>query len=327
VTLSALLAAVYADCGFQASPPTAVVTRVTRWINDGQREALRSAGMRLVQPVTLTMASVVGQALYALPQIFESIDQIIDTTNMREVLYMDQHQYRAIDPGLTSTGAPFRWVPWGYLPVLVQPAATPVYAVSSSAADTTQKVYAQFVRSNGDIQATVNATLTGTTRVQLGSLSDIAWILLVNLSATCAGTVSLYDAASNGNVLARVPIGAQSVQYQAIRLWPTPSAVYSYTIDGQAPLTDLTQTTDVPVLPPDFHKMLTDYARMREYERTDDDRLTTARAAWQDGLTRLRLWTEYPPTYRPVASSRNMTRRGYSPLGSDFPAEPGWPWR
>lgn len=324
MTFLELKQGVYDLCGFGQSPSTAVVRRVGAWINEAQRRILRDPGMSDLRQGSLPFSSVAGQTLYAIPQVFERIDSIVQQTNDRKLRFMSRAMYRSIDPAERSSGMPDYYVPEGLRAVFMQPATTGIWAASSAVGDTTQKVNLQGVRASGDINQPIQTTLTGTTRVAIGSVTDYLEVLSWNLDTVATGTVSLYDAAAAGNVLARIPIGFKAVQYEVIRLWPTPAQALPYVVDGQWLIQDLVQDTDVPMLPPSYHDILGDYARMREYERTGDKRLSIAATQYGDGKNKLRVYVQFPPDYRPVAGSIDATVRRNN-LGSWYPADYVWP--
>lgn len=316
---------VYRDTGFADVPQAAVVTRVKGWINDAHRRTLRDPKLTELRQGSLPFSSVANQTTYAIPQVFAKIDAIVQQTNDRKLRFMSRGVYRSIDPGERSSGTPDSYVMEGLAPVFRQPDPTGatgsgVWVVSSNAADTTQTVNFQGVRLSGDINTPIQVTLNGTTRAAIGSVTDYIEILSWNLSAGAAGTVSLYDAAVSGNLLARIPIGFKNVQYEIIRLWPTPTAVLAYLVDGQYLIQDLVQDTDIPMLPPDYHDILADYARMKEYERTGDKRLTVAADLYHTGVKNLRDYVQFPPDWRPIAGSIDNTVRRNN-LGSWFPAD------
>jgi hypothetical protein len=324
MTLSDLQAAVYDELGYASSPASAISTRVTRWINEGHRHLLRLPGCTGLRQGTLTFASVADQAIYGLPQAFDRIDTITQATNDVRLRNRTRDWFRSLDPGERSDGTPYVWIDWGLVSVLQQPASTGVWVASDSASDTGQTAKLIGVRANGDAQVQASAALNGTTRVAFGSISDYIAIVRWELSAVAVGTVTLYDAATSGNVLARLPIGRTSVAYQSVRLWPTPAQAVTYTVDGQLGIPDLANATDVPMLPESFHDLLATYARWKEARlRGDGDRAGMEEAAWREGSARLQAVVEYPADYRPVAGSRADSGLGWSNLGSYFPPD-GW---
>jgi hypothetical protein len=304
MNLGQLAAAVYGDLGYTQGTPE-VQTRTYRWLNEAHKKILRDPSLIGLRQIELSFSTVANQAMYGLPQAFERIDNIVQVSTSRRLRFMTMDRMKLIDPGNRTSGVPDFWGgPW-WEPVFLEPASTGVWVVSTNAADTTQKVNFQGIKANGDIQALQQVSLNGTTRVAIQSaVTDFAWIMAWNIDGVAAGTVSLYDAATLGNELARLPIGATAVQYQQIRLWGTPGDVYVMTVQGVAEVTDLTNATDIPLIPPSFHDVLCAYARMKEYERTQDStRYGAAQAEFIEGRDRLKAFVEWPSDYRPVAGS------------------------
>lgn len=322
MTFGEILAATYDDLSINPATPSVVVNRIKRWVNEGHRHLLRDPANSDLRSATITFSSVADQAVQALPQAFERLDAIIQTSNNVRLEMRTRDWMRTVDPGENSTGNPEIWAPWGYVPVQVQPDSTGVWAVSDSASDTGQTVYLRGVRENGDQQAVQSAVLTGTSRVAIGSaITDWTVISAWNISGVAAGTVTLYDAASSGNVLARIPIGSTSVSYDSIRFWPIPAEVLTYTADGQREVQDLIRDSDVPMLPTSFHDMLGVYARLRSYKRDgDESRTADCEIEWREWLGKLQSFVQYPPDYRPV-SGRLAEGMGWSDLGGAYPID------
>jgi hypothetical protein len=212
-------------------------------------------------------------------------------------------------------------VPWGSSPVQREPDHSQIWTASSSASDITQSVVIAAIRSPDDVDtslATYTATLTGTTRIPLIAIPDVVSIQQFELSGPCIGRVELYDAAIGGQILATIQSGTKTVQYQQIRLWPTPAGVYTYAVDGMTSLVDILNYTsyDQNRLPDDFQLILADYARMCEYEYRDDSRLPMAQARYNAKLKNLRDRVMNPADYKPrVGRIRDRS----SNLGSYFP--------
>jgi hypothetical protein len=307
MTLADLLAAVAADVGYDAIPSAVVTARLTRYLNEGLRHILSMNEMGPLRSNTLTFSSVAGQKTYGLPQAFVSIDQMVDTTNNIRLRLMTQDQFRTIDPQEVSSGTPTHYVPLGYGPLGREPDQTGLWVVSNEPADTTQVVTVTGLiaapivglTTGGTPTGPISATLNGTTRVQVGFHLDYVAVQTLTLNTATAGFVVLFDAAVGGHPLALIQIGQKTVQYVQLRLWPTPAGVYTYQVDGPMLISELTATSDIPILPADFQFMLTDYARMREYEYRDDSRAAVARAQFQEKLKYLRDRLIDPPDFRP----------------------------
>ncbi len=321
MTFLELQQSVYQDTGYASTPSSVVSGRVKNWLNEAQRHVLRRPEMTDLRQGTLTFTSASGQAIYGLPQAFERMDYIVQQTNNIRLRMMSRDQYRLVDPGERSSGMPGFWVPVGLVPYLQPPASTGLWAVSSTA--DTANVVMQGIRASGDLVGPVTTALTNTSRVQLGTITDFVEVMSLTLSAVAAGTISIFDAATNGNLIARIPIGAKSIQYQGIRLWPTPTAAIVYTIDGQYLIPTLTNDTDIPLMPPSYHDVLSAYARMKEYERTNDPRYPKAQTEYEQGVTRLRIYAQFPADFRPISGSMNNV--GWNDLGAWYPSDFNWP--
>jgi hypothetical protein len=306
VTFAEMLANLYDELGFSSSPAAAITTRLKRYLNEGHRAVLRLPALMDARQGTLSFTSTSGQSVYAIPSAFDTIDAIVEQTNNRKIQMRGRDWYRRIDPGESAAGNPQYWIDLGRFPVMRQPASTGLWIVSTAGGDTTQIVKLIGVRANGDRQAEVSATLNGTTRVALGSLTDYAVVERWELATAATGTVSLYDAAASGNELARIPPGETSIQYQQIRLWPTPAATLTYIVDGKLVIPDLVNNTDVPNLPVLFHDMLVVYAKSAEYKRqADKDRWQIAESEWQTWVRKLEAHLEYPADYDAVVGVRD----------------------
>ena len=325
MNLGQMLAATYDDLNYSPQPSPDVQVRIARWINEAHQHVLRLPSLTGLRNATFGLTSEDSRGFYGLPQMFERMDAIVQQSNNARLVMRTKDWFRSVDPGENSNGNPYVWVPEGLHPVFRLPDATGIWAASTSAADTTQVVRLLGASSHGDEQAEASATLTGTSRVAIGSVTDYSDVREWSVSSTCAGVVSLYDAASSGNELARIPVGKTSVQYDCIRLWPTPSAALDYTIDGQALIYELVNSDDVPMLPVSYHDMLPCYARFRQYKKSgDSERAAMEQAEWQNWIGRLQSFVEFPSDYRPVAGSINQDTFRWSNLpGGWYPAD-GW---
>ena len=317
MTLSDLLSALYADLGYVSAPASAVTTRLTRYLNEGYHTVLSLPGFQSLRFSTISFASVASQTIYGVPQLFQQISAIVDTTNNIRLRRMSRDEYRSIDPQELSSGTPSHYIEAGTRPVQYDPVSKGLWVVSSAGGDTTQTAALLGARAGGLPTTLQTATLNGTTRVAVGSFTDYVSVLQFELSAVAVGAVSLYDAAAAGNQLAVIAIGQKTVTYQALRLWPTPSAAITYNVDGLVNLTDLAQTYDAPLVPVDFQYLLLEYGRMREYEFRDDDRLPAVTASYARRLAAFRARVCDPPDFRPVAG--RLIDRGSS-LGPWYPA-------
>ena len=123
----------------------------------------------------------------------------------------------------------------------------------TSVADTTTYTFASnVIRLNG---------LVDTTNDQHLVRRDLAWLRREDPGLEAEGVPVVY-----------VNLGRNSSGLLQIQLWPTPQGAYTYTVDYTAALTDLSANTDEPLLPADFHQVLSLGAQHDEWVRMDDDR-------------------------------------------------------
>ncbi len=316
-----LLTDVYRDVGITSSPPTVVANRVKSNLNKAQRAILRDPGMSRLRDTLepLTFASEASRYIYGLPTSVSILRSLTERDTDRKLWSMSLDELREIDPGFTATGTPSNFVPLGVRHIQEPPATTGIWVASADAADTTQTVLINGIRSGGLPTGDITATLNGATRVQLGTLTDYVDVQAISLSAVAAGVVSFFDAAVSGNTLAQIPIGQTVPHYFCIQLWPTPSAAVTYYVDGTLRGLDMDDNSDVPLIPEEFHDILADYARSREYEKMGDQRFAMAAQMFSDGLKRLRYYVSTLPAETPVLG-RPM-RRHVSRLGAWYPSE------
>lgn len=77
-------------------------------------------------------------------------------------------------------------------------------------------------------------------------------------------------------------VGATGGLTRKLRLFPTPDAIYSLTIDYQRAAPQLTADTDEPPYPPDFDEALLSWVLVRYYRKLDD---TDQVGFWQQTLS------------------------------------------
>jgi hypothetical protein len=331
-----LQTAVYQVCGYPTPVQPVVVQRVKNWLNEAHRHCLRLPGLvELRQRSGLPFTTTAGRSIYALPFPFERIDAVVERPSARRLRAISRDVFRSIDPAETSQGTPTCYAPEGWQPRFAVPNVTPIWAVSSSAEDTSAPVdpktgpQVRLITIRGSAFASAIAAkdttyLTGTTRVNVTNNVNCIDIVAFTLSSACVGSVALFDAAVDGTLLALISPGLTHQSYWCVRLWPTPSGAVTYYVDGQIEIPELLHETDVPMLPPSFHDLLAAFARSREYERSGDSRFAVASAEWERGVGLMRASTNFPDDWKPVAGSMSSGVQRTN-LGGDFPADWSWP--
>lgn len=321
-TYGQIKSSVYDDLGYTSAPPPDVQSRVGKNVNYAHQLVLRDpvCTKLLETSDSVSFASEVGRAVYGLPSALTMLRVLTERDNDRVLYPSSIEEIRSIDPGRNATGTPYRFVPVGYKPIqraLDMATGSGVWAQSTNAGDT-QAIRINGIRLGGLMTGDITATLTGVTRVQIGSLTDIIDLQAISLASAAVGVVSLYDAAVSGNVIAQIGTGALAPQYYVIELYPTPEAVTTYYVDGRYRIPELSSDQEVPLLPEEFQNLLEDYARFKEYERRDDERAAWAKSAFDTGFSQLKYAVNTQPGQVPVFGRR---RSRFARLGPWTPAE------
>lgn len=299
------------------SPDSEVQTRIRQFLNERHRRLLRMFPQ--LRDDVLTFASVSGTPRYALPeQGVARVNRIWETTNDRTLEMWSLSRLRAEDPDPQSS-TPWAWVPLSYTQVHTQPSdASEVFAKSTSASDTTQTIYVEGIITGG-YRRTASVTLTGATAVTLASaITNFIQIDKCYLSAAAVGIVTLHEDSGSGTELSRIAIGDTYAKFLSFLLYPTPSGAVTYTCDITRAVGDMSNATDEPLLPVDFHDLLAVGARLDEYEKADDSRRKIAEVEWDEGVKELTSWIVAHPDYSPSLGGGSP---GISRLGAWYPAD------
>lgn len=312
----------YRRLNYATTPAAEVTTRLKAFINETHEELLSDPTLTSLLYGTVTFDSVASRARYGIATNAR-VRSMTDSSNQYTLRPVGLDWYRMYNPNPANwTGTPDHYVPLGTVAVQQVPAATGtgLWIASTSAGDTAgPTVTIDAIRVGGYPHSPAAQALTGAVRAQIGALTDYLDVTQFQLSAACLGDVSLFDAAAVGNTLAVIPRGLTSSRYWGFALTPTPVAALTYTLDIEHELQALSGDLDEPLLPPRFHRLLAIGARMKEYEKTSDDRYELARAEYERGRSQLRYAVGCPPGYLPVARNGQLT--GHSRLGPYYPAD------
>jgi hypothetical protein len=292
-------------------------------VNRAHEAVFAEPGLASALRSPLALSSVASQARYGLSNVAE-IRAINTASSQRTLIRKSEAWYRATNPApATNTGTPDFYIPLGHVAVAQVPATTGtgLWVVSSSASDTVPTVTIDAVRVGGYPHSPSAVTLTGTTRAAIGSLTDYVDVTQFQVSAACVGDLSLYDAASSGNLLAVIPRGQTSSRYFGLTLSRTPSVAETFVVDVELEVMPLVNDDDEPRLPLKFHQILVPRARMAEYELKDDGRYKIALAEYEDLLTKLKAHVNSAPDDVLIPG---LPTGGRSDLGSQYPASTIW---
>ncbi len=322
MTFAQIKADTFRRLNYLASPDSSVSTRIAAFINETHEELLSMPQLKTCLFKTMPFTSVASLARYGLSNVAQII-AMKDATNdiTLRVRSLGWYEANFPDPS-TATGTPEYIVPIGVIAVSRRPstdAGSGLWVASSSVTDTAgPTVTIDAIRADGYPHSPTAVALTGTTRVQIGTLTDYVDVAQFQLSAACVGDISLYDAASSGNVIAVVPRGQTTSRYWGFRLAPTPTTAVTYAVDFECELFTLTADTDEPLLPVRFHRLLAMGARMKEYEKIADARYGVAKAQYDEGVRNLVYAVMCPPGLTIVPGGGGNYEG--SNLGAWFPA-------
>lgn len=319
MTLNQIQLDVYRRTNNSDSPATAVSTRITSFINQRHRQILAMPGMERLRDDNLTFATVASTKTYAMGPAVSRIKAIYDgTTNQLKLAERTLQWLRTADPRNTTTGTPEAWVPLSIKQVQAQPAAAcTLHAISTSSSDNSGvTIYVEYTRTGG-YRGSATKTLNGIADVTVTTDTDVIEVDKVYLSAAAVGTVTLLDGLA-GNVLATIAKGQTYGRYLWIQLWPTPAAAVTFNVDYTREIADMANANDEPLLPPDFHYLLSVGARLDEYEKLNDPRIAIVQNQWDRGIKRLQHYVINSPDY--VIVPGGASRPGFSNLGANYPA-------
>jgi hypothetical protein len=328
MNLTDCLSDLYSFFHYTTTPPAAVTTRLTRFLNDVQREILTKPGLLRLRDSVTPITATANVARSGLPPIVSRINGITDRTNNRPLYETTVQAIRRLDPAqVNSSAAPECWAPAGYVEVQFQPAAggSGLWAVSSSAADTTQTAYIETVTVGGYPYRDTKA-LNGATRVQFGAVvrTDHIEVTRFYIGATAAGYISLFNAAAAGTELARIEPGKTFARYDAVEWFPMASADATLYCDFTRTITNLVNAFDEPLLPDDFHKVVVDGAMQAECLFINDARYAACASEYRAGLDRLEDWVMNDGARITTMRPMRRARSSLSGLSTQYPSDWGY---
>lgn len=324
MTLAQIEARAYARLGYDAANPgAAVVARIRGFVNETYHGILSKKGFGALRRQLVTFNSVAGQSLASLPVMVTHVYSVADRTKgwlLDEVTTTD---IRRRDPGLLATGGqPDSWAVYN-LAAGGYRAATGIgqflFTVSTSASDTSPKtLFVQGIDFSGQLRS-VSVALNGLTEVALPQTTTWSVITKCYLEvpstqglgaiATAVGQILLYETPTVG--VSIIPQGRSAAKYALLHLYPTPSTVVSYTADCDVLVEDLIEEGDEPILPQDFHWLLTSGAVLEEYGRKEKPaQLSQEMARYRDGLGDLTVFVNRLPAPRYPDAVRRRSQLG-----------------
>jgi len=296
--------------------------RIRGYLNADIRDVLGRSGMEPLRMTTATFASVASQDAYGLPLEFARIDRIVDQSNYLALTERDLGWLRTVQPNPSPGGTPYVWVPYGFQAVMIQPSNASELFVKSTLGSDNMNVSVEGFLTGGLARSVSAIALNGTTAVSLGAtITTWEQVSKFYLSASPGGVISLHEDSGAGTTLAQIQRARLSSRYQSIRLWPTPSEVRTYHVDGLMAITELAADQDTPPCPEDFHELFVFGACYRELLKLDDKRANDFKAMHTERLGKLRAFVNDNASKRIVPHAYPI---GRSNLGPWAPAD--WRW-
>lgn len=322
MNLNLIESRVYERLSFTASPDAVVFNRIRSYINSSYRSIMGKKQMAPYRRVILPFASTANSPYAVLPQVCTKIFAIQDRLNQRNIQEMSLQDLRDTDPGNDSeSSAPDAYVILNFsAAVAIQPSnASDLFIKSTSAGDgATKEVFLDGVRTGGT-RRLGSVVPNGVTAVSFG-VSD--WISIqkfyIALAAggltSASGDITLHEDSGVGTELARISQGDSYTRYTQIQLYPLPTVVVTYHADVEVQVRDLSEYTDEPLIPEDYHELLIEGALMRDYERREKSALySQSKARYKELWGDLCLYTA-----RMISNTSGSSRR-WSQLGPYFP--------
>lgn len=318
----------YVRLGIDNDNPGAVtIGRIRGFINETYKQIMGRKVLAPLRRQLLTTASISGTPFMAMPQVVSRIHSIADRVNNWVLEPVNLQDIRDIDPGLQlSTGNPYAYAEYNLRsPVFRQPSMTAgnlLFAKSSSVSDNAT-LYVQGITTTG-APLSVSKVLNGTTEVAVSATPFLIVTKMyiqvpatqgVGATATAVGVVSLY-AETAGTIIGQIPVGRSVARYSIVHLYPSPSAVVTYTCDAEVLVEELVEEGDEPLLPEDYHWLLTSGAIIKEFQRREKHiSVTEERIFFRDGMGDLILHVSRSPSPNWHGGVRRFSQLGpyYSP--------------
>lgn len=324
MNLSEIQGMLYARLGFSAATISAIdAARFLSYINESHREVLSTKGMGNLRRSILTFDSVANSPFAVMPQAITRIYNVQDRTNRRILRPIALGDLREIDPGLSySVSVPSAYVLMGLQEsVALQPSAAAELFVKSTAAGdgATKTAFIEGVITGG-YPRTASVVLNGVTAVSFGA-TITTWIAVrkfyIALTAggvtTAAGNITLNQTSGAGTELSRIPIGKAVPRYVQIQLFPFPTASLTYYADVEMRIETMTQASDEPLIPEDFHDLMVIRPLMKEYSRREKPiQYGEEKANWVERMGQLRSFAGK------LSGLDDMRPQEYSQLGPMF---------
>lgn len=317
MTLAEIEQDIYDRHGYQASPPTEIVRRIRRFVNESHKELLGKKWASSFRRTILTFSSVADSPFAVIPQAASRIRTISDRVNNYPLTEVSLEDIRYDDAGLMSSGNPNSFVILNYSATTGRDpsAAAELFLISDEAGDV-QTAYIEGIRTGGYPQSKT-VVLTGVAAVSI-SAAVTDWIAITKfyLSTAAIGTVTLHQTSGVGTELSRINPGRTYARFTRLHLFPTPSSVQTFYADVDRQVLDMSIATDEPLIHEDWHWLLVAGACSKEYgKREREAEASRERSRFDTGLRDMQVFLSQRAS---PADGPNRSYPNHSQLGPQF---------
>jgi hypothetical protein len=280
----------YDRLNLNTSPDSALRRQVRADINITHRQILSAKGHGILRRKTLPAMCIASTPFMVLPQSATSIYCIVDRANNRTLDPCELSDIRFRDPGQNFTGSvPDLYAVVNFASVVEQDpvsGSASLFIVSDDARDGSgTSITVEGVLADGTYRR-VSIAMNGLTGVNISStISTWAFITKFYSSSLAAGNITLHEATVGGNELSRIRPGQTYPRYTQLCLSGIPATAQTYYCDVELHVEDMTNGTDEPLVPEDYHWLLLTGALKRYYQKRRDFEAYRVEASdWEMGM-------------------------------------------
>ena len=295
-TLNDLESDLYRRLGFTATPDPVVTTRLRAYLNQTHREILSQKGLHPLRAGIVEAASTPGDPYLAVNQAAVRVVRVVDRINRCLLRPVPLSELREVDPGRDTTSS----LPHSFAVVNMLTASALVSTQAGMSLKSTDSLdgvlktaYLQVVVPSGDPHGVEGVSLNGTTPVNAPSpwpIGSLVTKFYMNLPS--AGAVTLHEGlGGTGAVLATIGPGRTATQKTLLQLYPTPQTAIKYHVDVEYRIHEMSISGDSPLLPEDFHWVLTSGALLKEWQRMEKTaQYDREKSMYREGLGDLKMF-------------------------------------
>ena len=274
MNVSDYLQSFYGTFGYEdyKNDMSTINSRVLRFLNEEYHSLMGRKGLEKLRRAVLTFSSIANVDMVALPYACSRVITVLDRTNMYPLTEMSLADIRAKDPGsINVTTFPQQYVVYNLSSPVVRDPTAPaeLFVKSTSASDLGTRAFLQGIV--GGYPYSRDVQLNGTTAVSFdATITTWSAVKKFYVSTDTFGDIVLTMTSGAGTVLSFIPSGRRFARYSRLLLWGIPSSSLTYYADVELTIDDLLSQHDEPLLPEDFHPLLSALVETREWMKRKD---------------------------------------------------------